>query len=129
MQSRRPFSFRKRLKSFSYAYEGLKVLLQTQHNARIHVGLAIFALCLCFWLEVGKIELCLILFAIVLVWMAEAFNTVFEILTTMVSPTHSIKAKRAKDVAAGVVLVTSVGALIIGLTILGPPLMVRLGQF
>ena len=61
--------------------------------------------------------------AIAAVWIAEAFNTVIEMLVDIVEPTYTPQAKRAKDVAAAAVLITSVGSAILGVIILGPPLM------
>ena len=123
------FSVKGRLRSFVFAFQGIEILLKTQHNARIHAfaGLAILGLSV--WLQVGKIKFCLILFAVALVWVAEAFNTVFEIVVNMVSPAQMGKARRAKDVAAAAVLFASTAAAVIGLLILGPPLFYAVWPF
>ena len=60
-------------------------------------------------------------------WVAETFNTVLEILVNMVSPRYTAVAKRAKDIAAAAVLVAAIGAFIVGLVLLGIPLLERLG--
>jgi diacylglycerol kinase len=56
------------------------------------------------------------------VWMAEFMNTALEALVDLASPDYHPLAKVAKDVAAAAVLVGALGAVLIGLLILGPPL-------
>jgi len=65
-------------------------------------------------------EWCWIILVIVSVWTAEALNTAFEFLTDVASPNFHPVAGKAKDVAAGAVLITAVGAVIIGALVLGP---------
>ena len=125
MTPRRPFSPRTQIQSFKYALEGLKVLLQTQHNAWIQLGMGAVALFLSWWLEIGRVKFALIILCIELVLAIEAMNTAIEIVTNMISPHHSAEAKRAKDVAAAAVLLVSLAALAMGLIILGPPLLRR----
>ena len=125
MQPKRSFSLPHRIRSFKHAFHGLAVVLQSQHNARIHAASTAAILILSYWLQIGKIKFALILLAITCVWVTECFNTVFEILTTIASPSYSAKAKRAKDVAAGAVLTASIAAVAIGIMLLGPPLIQR----
>ena len=65
--------------------------------------------------------------AVVAVWAAEALNTAIEFVTDLASPEFSSLARKAKDVAAGAVLITAVGAVIIGLLIFGPRLLAWFG--
>jgi len=58
--------------------------------------------------------------AIVGVWMAEALNTAFELLCDVASPQFHPVVKQSKDVAAGAVLISAMGAVVIGLLVLGP---------
>ena len=58
--------------------------------------------------------------AIISVWTAEALNTAFEFLTDVASPEFHPLAAKAKDVAAGAVLIAAIGSVVIGLLILGP---------
>jgi diacylglycerol kinase len=60
------------------------------------------------------------------VWVAEFINTSLEAHVDLTSPNENSKAKVAKDVAAAAVLVAAAGAVIVGLFILGPPLVNRL---
>lgn len=128
MEPRRParFSLRSRLKSFSHAGRGLRVLFVSEHNARLHAVAAILAVALSLWLELSRTEWALILFAIGGVIAAEAFNTAVESIVDLVSPEHHPLAGRAKDVAAGAVLAVAIGACAVGLLVWGPRLVARL---
>ena len=68
----------------------------------------------------SKSEWCWIALAIVVVWTAEALNTAFEFLADVASPTFNPVAGKAKDVAAGAVLIAAVGSAVIGILIFGP---------
>ena len=59
----------------------------------------------------------------------ELLNSALEALTDLVSPEHHPLAGQAKDLAAGAVLVTAIGAVVVGLLILGPPLWVRISAW
>ena len=86
MQPAKKFDLIARLKSFPHAIQGIWVLLATQHNARIHAAAGVVVFFLGWKFHVGNIKFCLLIFAMALVWIAEAFNTVFEILVDMLSP-------------------------------------------
>jgi diacylglycerol kinase (ATP) len=121
------FSLRARLRSFVYAGRGISTMLASQHNAWIHAfaSLAVFgggALA-----GVGRLEWCALILAIVSVWTAEALNTAFEFLCDVASPEFHPLVAKAKDVAAGAVLITAGGAIMVGLLVLGPPLAHALG--
>jgi len=116
-----------RVRSFKYAFSGLHDILTTEHNAWIHAIFTIIIVTVALSLKIPFIEFVLIIIVITLVWVAEAFNTVLEIVVNMVSPRYSKVAKRAKDIAAGAVLVAAIGACIVGLILLGPPLLDMIG--
>lgn len=127
MQKKVNLSLKSRLRSFNYAFVGLRDMMRTEPNAWLHAFATALALGLAFWLEVGKVKFCILILAIVSVWMAEAFNTVLEIMADLVAlDRYSRIVKRAKDIAAAAVLVACLGALAIGLIIFGPPLYDRL---
>lgn len=65
-------------------------------------------------------EWCWIVLAVMSVWTAEALNTAFEFLTDVASPNFHPIAEKAKDVAAGAVLVSATGAAIIGILVFWP---------
>lgn len=116
------FSVASRLRSFVHAIRGLKFLLQSQPNAWIHVIVMIGVCCSGTLLRISTTEWCLIVFAIVSVWVTEALNTALEFLTDLVSPEFHPLAGKAKDVAAAAVLISAAGSAIIGVVILIPPI-------
>ena len=114
------FTFRGRLKSFHYALSGLAVMLKSQHNAWIHATATVAAAIAGLWFGLTKAEWCWIVLAIMSVWTAEALNTAFEFLTDVASPDFHPLAGKAKDVAAGAVLIAAIGSAIIGIIVFGP---------
>lgn len=119
--------FEGRIKSIGYALAGLKDILKTEHNAWVHAVCTVVALSLAAWLHIGMVKFMIIIIVISLVWIAEAFNTVLELVIDIVSPEYCETARRAKDIAATAVLFAALGALVAGVIILGPPLLSRLG--
>lgn len=109
-----------RLRSFVYAFQGLAVLAQTQHNARIHAVATLTVVAAGIMFRISSIEWCLIGLSVVCVWVTEALNTAIELLVDLVSPDLHPLAAKAKDVAAGAVLIAAVGALVIGALVFGP---------
>lgn len=122
MKAPKKFSLTDRAKSFPHAVRGLWTLFATQHNARVQAAAGFLVLFLGWKLEVGKVKFCLLVLCIGLVWTAEAFNTVFEVIINMLSPQYSAKARRAKDIAAGAVLAAALAAAAVGIWVLGPGL-------
>ncbi len=115
-----------KIKSFGYALQGLKEVLRIEINARTHLLGTVIALGLSWLLHLDTIRFSLILLAIILVWVAEIFNTVFEIVIDLVSPGHSRFAKQAKDISAAAVLLAVIGAAILGVVVMGPIVYERL---
>ena len=74
------------------------------------------------FLRVGRSDWCWLVVAISMVWCAEAFNTAVERLADRVTMERDPLIKQAKDLAAGAVLCAALGAAVIGLLVLGPPL-------
>jgi diacylglycerol kinase len=116
----------RRLLSFVYAFEGWGHVLRTQPNAWIHAIISVTVFALAFWLGLTRLELAILLLTTMGVWMAEFLNTALEVVVDMVMPDYHPLAKTAKDVAAATVLVGAIGAILIGLLIIGPPLWQRL---
>ncbi len=118
---------RERIQSFGHAFRGLKDILKTEHNARVHAVFTLIALGISAWLGIDGVRFLLIMLAVALVWIAEAFNTVLEVVVDIVSPEYSVSAGRAKDLSAAAVLIAAITALIIGIVIWVPALLVRFG--
>jgi diacylglycerol kinase (ATP) len=125
-----PFSWSARARSFLFAARGLRVLVSTQHNARLHFAatLAVIAAGACFkltWLAWAALAA-----AIGIVWVAETLNTAVERLGDAITSEVHPAIRDAKDLAAAAVLVASATAVVIGLLIFLPhlfALFVRLG--
>ncbi|MCB8945627.1 MAG: diacylglycerol kinase family protein [Ardenticatenaceae bacterium] len=115
-----------RARSFRYAFAGWWYVLRTQHNAWIHalVSTAVFLLGL--YCQITRQEWAILILTIMAVWMAEFMNTALEAVVDMTMPHPHPLAKIAKDVAAAAVLVGAIGAVLIGLLIIGPPLWAKL---
>lgn len=111
---------RNRLLSFQYAFTGIATLMRSTPNAWIHLVAAIAAISLGLVFSISTIEWCLVALAIAFVFTAEAFNTALEHLTDLASPTPHPLAGKAKDLAAGAVLLAAFGAAAVGLLIFGP---------
>ncbi len=107
---------------FGYAFSGLWYALRTQRNARVHVAIAILAILLGIILHISAVEFAMIFVAITAVFMAEMFNTVFELCIDLASLEYHPLAKIAKDVSAGAVLLSAILAVVIGLFVFGPHL-------
>jgi diacylglycerol kinase (ATP) len=118
------FSVLARLKSFRFAFEGLAFMLRTQHNAWLHLIATILVIAAGLFLRVSAADWRWLVAAITLVWLAEAMNTAFEYLCDVVQPEFHISVKRAKDIAAGAVLICAIGAAMVGVLTLAPYLLV-----
>jgi len=118
---------RSRLAAFRYAFQGLGHLWRTQPNTRIHALATVLVVALAWWLRIDAARGALLALVIGLVWMAEAFNTALEAAVDLCSPQPHPLAKVSKDVGAAAVLLAAFTAVAVGLLILGPPLVARLG--
>ena len=117
------FDLRARVRSFRHALRGIWLTLSTQHNAWIHAAATLAAVGAGFWFGIGRGEWLAVVLAIVAVWTAEAINTAFEALCDVASPEFHPMVARAKDVAAGAVLISAIGAVTVGLLVFGPRLL------
>ena len=109
--------------SFHYAFSGLLYCFRTQRNFRIHLAIAALAAILGLILGLSWAEWAVLAAMVILVLAAEMVNTMIEFLVDLVTTEYHPLAKTAKDVAAGVVLLTAIGAVIVGLLIFAPKLL------
>lgn len=119
------FSVAARARSFRYAARGIAALLRSQHNAWIHAAASVAVVGLGFFVGLSRSEWCLVVLAMAVVWSAEAVNTAFEALCDVASPDLHPLVERAKDVAAGAVLLAAAGAAVVGVLVFGPHLLRR----
>ena len=109
-------------RSFEHAYRGLVYAFWTQRNMRIHVVVSVFVLVGSVLLDVRALELAALILVIMLVFVTEMLNTALEFAVDLVTKEYHPLAKLAKDVSAGAVLVSSVGAVLVGYLILADDL-------
>jgi len=102
------------LESLNCAIEGILWAAGSQRHLRYQFLVAIAVLLLAIYLRLSALDFILLTFAITLVLFAELANTAIEVIVDLVSPEYHPLAKQAKDVAAGAVLVASIGAILMG---------------
>jgi diacylglycerol kinase (ATP) len=107
--------------STRYALRGLRYLLE-ERNARMLLAGTVATLAAGVYFELEPLEWCAVTFAITSLWVAEGLNSALERLTDLVSPGYHPLAGKAKDIAAGAVLIALVGAVSIGIVVFGPRL-------
>ncbi len=105
--------------SFRYAFRGIFLVFTTERNMKIHLGAAILAVVLSWYLRLSRWEFLYVLLAIALVLTAETFNTALERVVDLVSPQDNPLAGKAKDIAAGAVLITAVHSVVVGIVVFG----------
>lgn len=114
------FSFLKRIQSFAFAFNGLKILFRTEHNARIHLTAAVVVIGASAYFELHALEWVAIIFAIGFVISTEIINTAIEQLADFWTTEQNAQIKIIKDLSAAAVLVSALTALTIGLIIFLP---------
>lgn len=114
-----------RLESLGYALAGWLYMLRHQKNTRIMSVASVLVFIVAFWLQIDLIGWAILVLAITVVWMAEFLNAAVEAVVNLASPDFHPMAKVAKDVAAAAVLLGVVASALIGLFILGPPLLAK----
>lgn len=115
MKVKSKFSLIKRIQSFRYAMNGIKILFSTEHNARIHLIATILVFIAGVLLDIDSFDWILIIFAVGLVFVAEIFNTALEYLSDFLHPEKHSEIKKVKDIAAAGVLVATLTAAAIGI--------------
>lgn len=118
---------RSRSASFSYALGGWLYMLRRQKNTRIQAIVSVLVLVAALLLQVDPLGLAILVVMIALVWMAEFVNAAVEAVVNLSTPGFHPMARVAKDTAAAAVLIGAVASILVGLLVLGPPLIDRLG--
>ncbi|MFK7899260.1 MAG: diacylglycerol kinase family protein [Cyclobacteriaceae bacterium] len=114
------FSISKRIKSFRFAFNGLKILIKEEHNSRVHLFAAISAIIAGFSLNISTTEWLAIILSIGFIICLELINSSIENIADFVSTEKHDSIKKVKDLAAGGVLVSAVSAFIIAVVIFIP---------
>jgi len=110
------------LRSFLYAFRGVGVLVRTQRNARVHLLAVAVVVVAGLLLGLSRVEWLVVTLVCTLVLALEGINTAVEAVVDLASPQYHELARRAKDVAAGAVLIAALGALIVAALIVLPRL-------
>ncbi len=118
---------RRLMKSFGYAFAGLRYAFRTQANLRIHLVISLIVIAIGLGVQLGPIEWAILIVTMMIVLSAELMNTAIEATLDRVSVEQHPLAKVAKDTAAAAVLISAGGAVLVGLLILGPHLLVTFG--
>lgn len=114
-----------RIKSFSYAIQGIKTFFQEEIHARIHLAFAIIAIIASLFFQITTTEWILILLCIFSVFTAEIFNTAIERLSDKVEKKEDALIKKTKDLASAAVLIVSVMSVVIAGIVFIPKIVER----
>jgi diacylglycerol kinase len=114
------FSFRQRLKSFGYAFMGLRDFFSTQHNAIIHLAVTVIVFLAGWYFHLSRLEWAAITIVAAMVWAAELFNTAIEKMMDLYSKEFHPGIRFVKDVAAAAVLICAISAVVVGLLVFLP---------
>lgn len=120
MNEKNSLTFDGRIRSVRFALRGLRTMVASQHNAWIHAAATVVVVAAGLLVGLSASEWPWVVLALGAVWTAEALNTAFEFLTDVASPEFHPLAEKAKDVAAGAVLISALGAAIIGSLVFWP---------
>lgn len=121
-QSGKDFSWKARGRSFRYAWAGIRTLVREEHNMRLHLAAAGMAIAAGMILRISLEEWAVVAVCIGAVTMAEGFNSAVEALADKVSAGQDPLIGKAKDLAAGAVLLMAVGSAAAGFIIFLPKL-------
>jgi diacylglycerol kinase (ATP) len=109
-----------RLRSFRYAFAGLRLLLREEHNARIHATITVLVVVAGIVLRVSTVEWGVLVICIGMVLAAEAFNSAIERVANYLTTERDDRIRDIKDLAAGAVLLCAIAAAIVGLIVFVP---------
>ncbi len=114
------FSIIKRIKSFVFAFNGLRILFREEHNSRIHLLAAIVVIIAAILFKINTYEWIAISFSIGLVITVEIMNTAIENIADFLTTDKNEKIKKIKDLSAAAVLIGAITALSIALIVFIP---------
>jgi undecaprenol kinase/diacylglycerol kinase (ATP) len=120
MKTNQPFSMLKRLKSLIFAFNGLKILVQEEHNSWIHIVITICVVLVGFLLHISLMEWVAVVLCIGLVIGLELINSAIENIADFVSPQKNEIIRKVKDLSAAAVLIAAICSAIVGLIVFLP---------
>src|SRR3990167_3092688 len=111
------------VKSFRFAFEGLKAVFEGEPNFRVHILITFLVLTLAWVLGFSPLEFTILLITIGLVLILELVNTAIEETINLISTEFSPRIKLIKDVAAAGVLLSAILSVIIGVLLFLPKIL------
>lgn len=123
------FSIHSRLRSFGYAWAGLRQAFKAEPNFRIHVCGSLMAISLGLFFKISMLEWLMVLVACGMVWTAELFNSVIEKMLDYLAPERHEKIRNIKDMSAAAVFIAAVVAFLIGILIFLPKIFLYVQSF
>ncbi len=108
------------------AWEGFWYAVKTQKNFVFHFSISVLVIILALWLNVSFERFLFLLITIIFCLTVELGNTAIEKTVDLVTEKWNHKAKIAKDLSAGMMLLASLGSLIVGIIVLLPPLIQKI---
>ena len=113
-------------KSFLCAIKGIAWGVSYDRNTMIHVAMGIITIVISVILGISRLDFIVILFTCFLVITTELLNNGIERLTDVISPVYNNRIGKIKDLMSGIVLVTDIFAVTIGMLVLYKPLIMML---
>ena len=120
------FSLKKRLISFGYAFNGLRVMFSEEHNSWIHLLATVLAIAFGWALKISLTEWCFLALVIGAVFASELFNSSIENLADHLSPGKHENIKKVKDLSAAAVLICAIVAVVVACLIFLPKILALL---
>lgn len=106
-------------RAFRDALRGIGAMLRTEINARVHLASTVAVVCAGLALGISRFEWMILVLTIAAVFSFEAINTALEAICDVVSPDAHPEIGRAKDIAAGAVLIAAIAAVVVGILVFG----------
>ncbi|MBP8996846.1 MAG: diacylglycerol kinase family protein [Anaerolineaceae bacterium] len=113
--------------TFKHAIQGIFLLVKTEKNARIHLIATFLVILMGILLKITVLDWLFLAIAVLSVWITEALNTALENVFDLLQPNYDPRVKIGKDISAAAVLMAALLSVIIGVLILGPPLLEIVG--
>jgi len=117
------FSIRQRIKSFGFAFNGLKILIHEEHNSWIHLFAVFCVIIAGLFFKISASEWIAVVFAFGFVIAMEIVNSAIENISDFISPEKHDSIKKIKDLSAAAVLISAITALIVGFIIFVPKIL------
>jgi len=124
-----PLTSKSRMASLRYALAGWLYMLRYQKNTRIQAVASILVFVVGLWIGLHPLDWAILIVIITLNWMAEFINAALEAVVNLASPELHPLARVGKDVAAATSLLVATASVIVGVLVLGPPLLEKVGPF